>query len=190
MNEVYLPLPNLPPPMYNTSVPGYPRMANWQATPKLHGQVPTSIPQNTEEFDAWSQMAHTSGNYPMFEQMCEFMHFVNDMPPGAQTPLMIYALAHWRLPSWLPAERQLVHSLHQINDPHHLEQHHSWTLLKHGCSLCTNTYTSGNTTLVPFSMNGGFHSLMSGDNSCSVNKFLLGLPLKSNPPSTFTLWRY
>jgi hypothetical protein len=66
----------------------------------------------------------------------------------------------------------------------------SWTLLKHVCSLCTNTYTSGNITLVPYSTNGGFHSLMSGDNFCSVNKFLLDLPLKSNPPSTFKLQRY
>jgi hypothetical protein len=29
MNEVYTPLPNLPPLMYNTSVPDYPRAANW-----------------------------------------------------------------------------------------------------------------------------------------------------------------
>jgi hypothetical protein len=47
--------------------------------------------------------------------------------------------------------------------------HHSWTLLKCGHSLCTNTCTSGNTTLVPFLMNSGFHSLMSGDNSYSIN---------------------
>ena len=108
MKEVYPPLPNLPPPVYNTPVSDYPRTANWRPAPKPRGQVPTSIPQNTEEFDAWSRMAHTSGNYPMFERMREFMRFVNDTPPGARTPLMIYALAHWRLPGWLPAERQSV----------------------------------------------------------------------------------
>ena len=55
----------------------------------------------------------------------------------------------------------------------------SWTQLKCGHNLCTDTCTSGKTTLVPFSMNGGFLSLMSGGNSCFINKSLQGSPLKS-----------
>jgi hypothetical protein len=122
MNEVYPPLPILPPPRYTSSVPDAPRTANWRPAPKPRGQVPTSIPQNTEEFDAWSRSAHTSGNYPMLERMREYMRFVNDTPAGARTPLMSYALANWRLPSWLPVEMQSARGLRRLNDPNRLEQ--------------------------------------------------------------------
>jgi hypothetical protein len=111
MNKVYPPLPILPPPRYTFSGPDVPRTANWRPAPKLRGLVPTSIPQNTEEFDNWSRMAHTSGNYPMLERMCEYMQFVNDTPSGAQTPLMTYALAYWRLPGWLPVQMQSARGL-------------------------------------------------------------------------------
>jgi hypothetical protein len=108
MKEAYLPLPKTILLKNQILVPGPPKTANWTPMPLLPGTIPSAIPQNTEEFDTWAQSVHIASNYQMLQRVHEYMHYVNEITPGARSPLMNHVLTSWRLPSWLPEEQQLV----------------------------------------------------------------------------------
>jgi len=122
MKEAYPPLPKLPPPKYQASVPGYTRSANWNPAPLPPGSIPSAIPQNAEEFDIWARSAHIAGNYQMLHRVREYVRYANEIASGARSPLMNHALANWRLPSWLPEEQQSARGLRRLKDPNRLEQ--------------------------------------------------------------------
>jgi hypothetical protein len=105
MKEAYLPLPKLPPPKYQALVPGHPRSANWNPVPLPPGSLPSAIPQNAEEFDIWAWSVHIAGNYQTLHRVCKYMRYVNEIAPGARSPLMNHVLTSWRLPSWLSEEQ-------------------------------------------------------------------------------------
>ena len=96
---------SLPPPKHQASVPRVSRPANWIPVGRLPGTLPSAIPQNTEEFDHWARAAHTPDNYADLQRAHDYVHYINEVPPVARSPLMIHALASWRLPSWLPEEQ-------------------------------------------------------------------------------------
>jgi hypothetical protein len=122
MKEAYPPLPKTALPKNQISVPGPPKTANWTPAPLPPGTIPSTIPQNTEEFDTWARSAHIAGNYQMLQRVHEYVRYVNEITPGARSPLMNHVLANWRLPSWLPEEQQSARGLRRLKDPHHLEQ--------------------------------------------------------------------
>jgi hypothetical protein len=112
IKEVHLPLPKLFPPRYQASVPGPPRTANWNPAPLLPGMIPSAISQNTEEFDNWAQSAHIASNFMMLQQVHKYVCYVNEIAPGARSPLMNHVLTNWRLSSWIPEEQQSAQGLH------------------------------------------------------------------------------
>jgi hypothetical protein len=61
--------------------------------------------------DTWAQPAYIAGNYQMLQRVCKYMCYVNEIAPGARSPLMNHVLASWRLASWLPEDQQLVQGL-------------------------------------------------------------------------------
>jgi hypothetical protein len=92
MKEAYPPLPKPLPLKYQASVPGPSKMVNWTPAPLLLGSIPSAIPQNAEEFDTWAQLAHIAGNYQMLQQVHEYVRYVNEIAPGARSPLMNHVL--------------------------------------------------------------------------------------------------
>ena len=73
MKVAYPPLPTLPPPKHQASVPQVSRPANWIPAGRLPGRLPLAIPQNTEEFNHWAQAAHTPNNYPNLQRVHEYI---------------------------------------------------------------------------------------------------------------------
>ena len=51
-----------------------------------------------------------------------YVRYINLLPAEARSPLMAHALTTWRLPSWLPADRQSARGIHQMRQPDQLEQ--------------------------------------------------------------------
>ena len=97
MKAVYLPLPTFLPPKHQALVPQVSRPVNWIPAGRLPGTLLSAIPQNTEEFNHWARAAHTSDNYPDLQQACKYIRYINEVPLAAKSPLMIHALASWRL---------------------------------------------------------------------------------------------
>jgi hypothetical protein len=99
MKEAYSPLPTLPSPRFKELVPGITRLVNWIPAARPIGSLPSEIPQNIEEFDNWAWVVHTPENYTNLHQVCKYVHYINEIPSAAISPLMHCILAHWRLPS-------------------------------------------------------------------------------------------
>ena len=80
------------------------------------------LPQNTAEFDAWAREAQVPGNEVDLNRAQAYVHYTTLLPAEARSPLMAHTLTSWRLPSWLPVDRQSARGICRMRQPDWLEQ--------------------------------------------------------------------
>jgi hypothetical protein len=118
--------PPLPPPSPKSQVktPFNPpsRSANWAPAPREPPPSNLDMPRSTAEFDSWAMGAQQEGNELDLRQAQKYVRLASLTNPVDRTPLMSHAIATWRLPRWLPPDRQSAKGIQHLQDPDRMPQ--------------------------------------------------------------------